>query len=297
MIRRNFCLLVNPTAGNGRTLHLLKKIEKKLTDLPINFRTAVTKDVEHAKEMAIDAIQKGEYIATMGGDGTTRAIASVLSELQGMLALIPAGRGNDFARTLKLPSDPIAACNVLAYGKERVIDMAQINQQPFLGICSLGFDSLANQLASRSGFIKGRAVYLIAALRALFKWKPIKFKVVIDDYAFEHIGYTVAVANAQSYGGGMFIAPDASIQDGLLDIVLIGNISKLRVLITIPRVFKGAHIDLPGFTILRGRSVCIEADPQYTVYADGDFISAPPAHINIVSKGLRVLVPETNGNR
>ena len=284
-------MLVNPNAGNGRSLQLLSKIEAALSTLPLCFRTVITHDVNEAQQQVTQATQLGEYVATVGGDGTVRAIAGILSQLKGKLAVIPTGRGNDLVRMLKVPLDPISACRILAHGNETHIDMAKINASVFLGICSLGLDSIANQLANQTHFIKGRAVYLYGGLRALFKWKPVKFRVIVDDVLYEHEGYTVAVANSQNYGGGMYLAPDASIQDGLLDIVLIGKAPKLRILLNIPRLFKGDHINDPAFRILRGRHVRIEADPEFTVFADGDSICAPPADITILPKALHVIVP------
>lgn len=291
MTQRSFCILVNPTAGNGRTMQVLKSVEETLARLPLKFRTVITTTIAEAQNTAQEAINQGEYIAILGGDGTARGIAGIVNKMQGVLALLPAGRGNDIFRMLKVPLDPIAACQILAYGSETQIDMACVNDQPFLGICSLGFDSIAAQLANNARLIKGRAVYLYGGLRTLWGWKAIKFNVNIDGSAFEHVGYTVAVANSQVYGGGMQLAPNASIQDGLLDIVLIGKVPKIRMLVNMPRIFKGTHTNEPGFKIIRGRSVTIETDPQFTIFADGDAISAPPASITVMPSALRVLVP------
>lgn len=294
MSKRSFCVLVNPKAGSGRTLKILPHVEETLYQLPIDFRVVITERVSHAKKTAIQAIKQGEFIAVMGGDGTARAVSDVVHQHNGVLALIPGGRGNDMVRMLKLPIDPISACKVLAFGMETAIDLGKVNQQPFLGICSLGFDSIANQLANRTRLLKGRAVYLYGGLKTLFNWKSIKFMVNIDGNEFEHNGYTVAVANSKNYGGGMYIAPNASIQDGLLDIVFIGDISKLRMIINVPRVFRGTHTKEHGFEVIRGRSVKIETDPKYTIFADGDAISGPPANIEIMPSALRVLVANPN---
>lgn len=292
MIERKFCLLINPIAGNGQAIHILKKVEEALTHLSVNFRTVITENVQHAQQIATQAITRGEYIAIVGGDGTARAIAGILNELDGVLAVIPAGRGNDLVRMLKIPLDPVAACTVLASGVETTIDMGKVNNQPFLGICSLGFDSIANQLANKVRLIKGRAVYLYGGLRTLLGWKSIKFNLNIDGNAFEHIGYTVAVANSQIYGGGMYLAPTASMKDGLLDVVLIGNVSKFRMLLNFPRVFKGTHTKEAGFEIMHGRNIKIDTDSRFTIFADGDSISSPPANIQIIPNALRVLVQQ-----
>lgn len=291
MTKRKFCLIVNPYAGNGEAIRVLKQVEQTLKVLPIDFHIVISKDVADAQTHALNAVNQGEYVAVLGGDGSASTIAEALRNQHGTLAIIPAGRGNDFARMLKYPQDPIEACRILAYGQEKVVDMGQANEKPFLGICSLGFDSIANKIANQTTIIKGRAVYIYAALRALFQYQPALFHITIDGKKHEYTAYTIAVANSQCYGGGMFLAPNASIEDELLDIVIIGAIPKHRLLFNLPRVFKGTHINEPNVTVLRGRNVHIEAEPQYMAFADGDAVCSSPLNIQVLPKSLRVLVP------
>jgi YegS/Rv2252/BmrU family lipid kinase len=292
MVNRNFCLLVNPYAGNTRTITVLRQVETALKNLSINFRTIITTDTEHAQKVAKEASLHGEYIAVLGGDGSINAVAETIVEHKGVLALLPSGRGNDFARMLNYPINAVDACQVLAHGKEGTMDVGQINQRIFITICSLGFDSVVNKIANRTTLIKGKSVYLYAGLRALIRWKPITFKVTIDDQEIIHKGHSVVIANTQYYGGGMRLAPQASAHDGLLDVVLIGEIPKHRMLANVPRIFKGTHVDEPGFNIIRGRQIKVEADPQYLLFADGDPICSPPATIQILPNALRVLLPK-----
>jgi YegS/Rv2252/BmrU family lipid kinase len=291
MSKKNICLLVNPYAGNSCTIKSLKKVEKELRNLSLNYRTIITSDIEHAQMLAKEASVNGEYIVVLGGDGSVSAVAETIMNHNGVLALLPSGRGNDFARMLNYPINPIAACRILADGAEAMIDIGKVNNHLFLTICSLGFDSIVNKIANRTSLVTGRTVYLYAGLRAILTFKPIEFKVTIDGNEFEHIGHTIAVANTQYYGGGMRLAPNASAQDGLLDVVMIGQIPKHRMFINIPRIYKGNHINEPGFKIIQGRNIKIETDYQYTIVADGDFISPPPAEIVAVPKALRVIVP------
>lgn len=291
MIDKKVCLLVNPYAAFGQPVRILEKIEATLRRLNIHFYTLLTNDIPEAQKLAREAADNDEYIFVLGGDGTLRVIAEVLKYTQAVVTIIPCGRGNDFARVLNIPLDPIAACEVLANGIVKVIDMAEVNQKPYLSICSLGFDSIANEIANRTKFIPGSAIYVYAGLLALIHWKPAKFYVKIDGMSFEHIGYTVAVANSTCYGGGMQLAPQASMTDGYLDVVLVGDISKFRMLVNFPRVFRGTHIHEAGFSMKRAKQVHIETDAKYTVYADGDAISSPPADIRVLPNALRVLVP------
>lgn len=292
MIEKKVCLLVNPYAANGQPVRMLKKIEATLTRLHINFYTFVINSIPEAQKLAREAADNDEYIFILGGDGTLRVIAEVLTYTKTVIAIIPCGKGNDFARVLNIPIDPIAACEALVNGVDKVIDMAEVNHKPYLSICSLGFDSVANEIANRTNFISGRAIYAYAGLLALISWKPATFYVQTDETSFEHVGYTVAVANSKCYGGGMLLAPNASITDGYLDVILIGNVSKTRMLVNFPRIYRGTHINEPGFKMIRAKFVHIETDSKYTIFADGDPIAPPPADVRILPRALRVLVPK-----
>ena len=293
MSKRKFCLLVNPYAGNSTTVKVLKKVENALKDLCLDYRTVITTDATHAESIAKEASIQGEYVAVLGGDGSVGAIAETVMKYNGILALLPSGRGNDFARMMKYPINPILACKVLSQGEEKSIDVGKINERIFLTICSMGFDSVVNNVANRSTLVKGKIVYLYAGIRVMATWKPITFLVNIDGDEFEHIGYTVAIANTQYYGGGLRIAPTACAQDGLLDIALIGDIPKHKLIMNIPNLYRGTHINVPGFKLLRGRNVTVKANPQYTVVADGDFICPPPSEISVVPNALRILLPSS----
>ena len=169
--------------------------------------------------------------------------------------------------------------------------MADVNGTAFMGIASFGFDSDANRLANEAKLVKGNAVYLYAALRALAAWKPARFSVTVDGERHEITGFTVAVGNSKAYGGGMFVLPQAELDDGQLDVMLSREASKLRFLRELPKVFKGAHVDSPSVEFLRGERVEVASDRPFVIYADGDPIGATPATIRVERRCLRVIVP------
>ena len=147
---------------------------------------------------------------------------------------------------LGIPTDPTAAAAVAAQGVERMIDVAEVDGVPYLGIASFGFDSDANRIANEARLIRGNLVYLYAALRALAAWKPAAFTVTVDGERHEIEGYSVGAANSKAYGGGMWAAPQAELDDGLLDVVACGRSSKAHFLFSmLPRVFKGTHLVRP----------------------------------------------------
>ena len=222
-MRRPVCLIVNPSAGGGRTARLLPAVEASLRGHGIAFRVERTHSIEHARELGRATVAAGEVAAAMGGDGLISAVAGELRHTDGVLAVLPGGRGNDFARKLGLGGDPVAACDVLAAGREQRIDVADIDGRAFLGIASSGLDSDAGDLANATRLKLGQLVYVYATLRAVRAWRPARWEVVIDGAPRSFTGYSVAVANSGVFGGGMYLAPDAKLDDGLLDVVMIGT--------------------------------------------------------------------------
>jgi YegS/Rv2252/BmrU family lipid kinase len=287
---RDLCLIVNPTAGAGRAAKLLGAVEAELRGRGLRFRVVRTTSMDHARECSREAAAAGEIVAAMGGDGLTGAVAGELRDGAGVLAVLPGGRGNDFARKLGIPADPVAACALLS-GAERRIDLAAVDGRAYLGILSAGLDSDANRLANETSLPLGTAVYAYAALRALAAWKPARWTVTIDGETREFDGYSVAVSNSGVYGSGMYLVPDAELDDGLLDVVLAEAIPKRRFLANLPRVFKGTHLQEPGLHVLRGRSVSFHADRPFTAYADGDPIAELPTTVDVQPRTLRVLAP------
>lgn len=289
VLNRKFCVIVNPNANNGHATHLIPKIEKTLKELNASFRIVVSQDIAHAQNSAKEAIQLGECIVAVGGDGTLQTLASVIIDLNGTLAIIPAGRGNDFSKVIDVPPDLVSACKVLVNGTERMVDVGMANGSPFLTICTMGFDSVANAYANRTRYMPKSLVYLYGGLRALFAWSPARFNIEIDGERLVHVGYTVAVANGGIYGSGLKLAPEASVKDGLLDIVLVGKMSKLALLQNFSKVRYGEHIYSPRVTILRGKHVKVDIDKKFDVYADGHAIAKLPVDIEVKPGVLRVI--------
>ncbi|GAC1319177.1 MAG: diacylglycerol kinase family protein [Thermoleophilaceae bacterium] len=288
---RRLALLVNPAASGGNTRALMPVVSDELDRRGAEFRVVVTRDAAHARAEAGQATAAGEAVVALGGDGFVGALAGTVSAAQGALAIVPAGRGNDFARVLGIPSDPREAARVALEGHERRVDIAAVDGRPFVGIASAGFDSDANRIANQAKLVRGSLVYAYAALRALAAWRPAAFEVVVDGRHHSMTGYSVAIANSKAYGGGMYLVPHAELDDGLLDVMLHAAEPKLHALRSLPKVFKGSHVDEPAFSFLRGAKVELSADRDFDVYADGDPIGRLPATMTVTRQGLRVIVP------
>ncbi|HYZ30495.1 MAG TPA: diacylglycerol kinase family protein [Thermoleophilaceae bacterium] len=284
-------LLANPSAANGRSLRCLDVVRGEFEARGAEYRVATPAGRDAARKIAREAAERGETVAAVGGDGTIGLIAGAMRGTPGRLAVIPAGRGNDFARVLKIPNAPAAAALVALDGKVRTVDVGDVDGETFVCIASFGFDSDANRIANEAKLVKGNLVYLYAALRALVGWRHANFHVVIDGEPLDFRGWSVAVANSKAYGGGMYLAPAAELDDGQLDVVMVSESNKRTFLRDLPKVFKGAHTTNPRVRMLRGRTVEVSADRPFDIYADGDRIAALPATVSITPRSLNVLVP------
>ena len=285
-------LIVNPHAGGGRAAKALPAVQARLRALGLEHHTELTRDLAHAQQLARSAATAGEPAVVLSGDGLVGAVAHVLrGHPQAIMGVLPGGRGNDFARAAGIPLDVEAACEVIAQGEPRAVDVGDVDGRTFIGIASLGFDSEANRIANEAPPQLGGLVYAYGALRALAAWKHASYEVVVDGQARAFSGWSVACANSKAYGGGMYMAPDADLHDGLLDVVISEATSKARFLRVLPEVFKGRHVQEPTVHVLRGAEVRISADRPFTVYADGDPIGELPCTVRAIPDAVRVLLP------
>src|SRR3954454_4995706 len=284
-------LLANPSAADGRSLKCLDIVRATLEQRGAEYEMATPSGRDAARQVAHEAAEQGRTVIAVGGDGTIGLIAGALRDTPGRLAVIPAGRGNDFARVLNIPDDPAAAALVALDGSERVVDVGDVDGEPFVCIASLGFDSDANRIANEAKLVKGNLVYLYAALKALAGWKHANFHVVVDGTAHDVYGWSVAIANSNAYGGGMYVAPRAELDDGEFDVVMGSESSKWTFLRDLRKVFDGSHSELPYVDMVRGKKIEISTDRPFDIYADGDQIGRTPATVSISPRSLKVLVP------
>jgi YegS/Rv2252/BmrU family lipid kinase len=270
-------------------------VERELQRQDVRYRLVRTESLEHGVAEARAGADDGEIPVVMSGDGLVGQIGGVLAGTETPLGIIPGGRGNDLARVLGIPSKPAGAVAVLAESSERRIDVGQANDRRFLCIASFGFDSECNRIANETKLIKGNLVYAYSVPRALAAWRPATFEVTVDDgEPMTVTGWSVAIANSQAFGGGMYVAPHAELDDGLFDIVTIdSSIGKLRYLANLPKVFKGNHLGDDGVTELHavGSQVAVSADRDFAVYADGEHLTDLPATLRVLPRALRVIAP------
>ncbi len=289
---RPLVLLVNPSSGGGRALKLLPRVEAVLDERRVPFRVVRTRSMEHGVAKALAAVEADELPVVVSGDGMLGAIGGAMAGAETPLGIVPAGRGNDLTRVLGIPTDPVEATEVILAGHSRTIDIGEANGRRFVGIASVGFDSDANRIANESR-LRGNLVYAYAALRALVAWKPARFTIAIGEERTRVEGYSVVVANSSAYGGGMYVAPDAQLDDGEFDVVTIEKVGKLRFVSNLPKVFKGTHVHNDEVHVVRASRLSLSASRPFAVYADGEHLTDLPADLRVIPHALRVLVPAT----
>lgn len=284
-------LLVNPSSAGGKSLKLLPRIEAALDARRAVFRVEKTRSLEHGAELALAATEQGEVPVVVSGDGLLGAVGGAMAGSDAPLGLIPAGRGNDLARALGIPTDPEAAVDAVLNGHSRRIDVGEANGKRFLGIVSVGFDSECNRLANETHFLRGNLVYAYSMVRTLIGWRSARFSIAVGEERKRLSGYFVAVANNSVYGGGMWIAPEAEIDDGLFDVVAIEEVGKLRFLTGLRDVLKGTHIGKDEVSVFRAPRLQLDASRPFPVYADGDHLTDLPVSLRVLPQALSILVP------
>jgi len=235
-----------------------------------------------------------------GGDGTIHRHLSQLHRRQIPVLMVPKGRGNDFAKALGITNQRVAlqAWQQFCSGGQNMkqIDLGVIRAGAeeilFCCVAGMGLDSMANERANRMpAWLRGFAGYLVAALSSLWSFKPVDIKVRAGQGEIQRGAFLVAVGNARSYGGGMKVTPQARLDDGLLDICVVGKMNKLRLLLWLPTVFFGGHLRSRQVEYLQAQQVSIEAGHPLDVYADGDYACQTPVAISLLPRALRVIVP------
>ena len=288
---RRLQLVVNPAAGGGRARRLLPTVEATLRAAGHDLVVTPTRSLEHADELAEAAVSDDRVVVAMGGDGIVGRVAGTVARRGGLLGVLPGGRGNDFCRAVGIPRSARSACAVLGDGAEQRVDLGYVGETAFLGIASIGFDSEVQERVLTSRLPLGQLVYLYGSLATVARWRPASFACTLDGEAVQVHGWSVAVANSGVYGGGMRMAPQASVQDGVLDVVMTAATARRTFLRALPKVFSGTHVHEPSVTVRTATAVTLTADRPFRVFADGDPVASLPCEITVRPGALRLLLP------
>jgi diacylglycerol kinase (ATP) len=289
-------LLVNPAARGGRTLRLLEPVARRLRAGGAELSVIVGDDATDALERACTAVaERPDALVAFGGDGLVHLAVQAVAGTDVPLGIIPMGTGNDIAAALGVPcKDPIAAARTVLRMKTRPVDAGRIvagrADELFAGVVCCGFDSRVNERANRRTWPPGMGRYLVAMAEELRSFRPIPFRITFDGgEVVEREAMLVAVANTCSYGAGMRVCPDASPDDGLLDVMTLGAVSKAEFLRVFPSVYRGTHVTHRAVSVRRVRSVRLEAE-DVVAYADGERVGPVPVDCEIRPGALQVIV-------
>jgi len=316
-VNEPLCLVVNPAAGGGRALRTLATATAALDGASARYQVQPSASLAHARELAAAAAQRGEVTVAVGGDGLAGALAGAVADAGGVMALIPAGRGNDLARELGLPPGAAAAAAAILDGQQAELDLLGLSipgQPEETAVLSayLGLPSVAGEIANRSRLIRGPATYPVAALRALARWRPVSFRVeqtggpggpVAGIPAGEFPGYGVVLANSRFFGGGMQVCPPARTSDGCLDVVVMHHATKAAFLRVLLQIRDGTHVSLPQIALGQAAAVTVTAGTALPVAADGETLpwgsplaAGLPLRARVRRGALKVVVPAAPGH-
>lgn len=289
-------VLTNPTARDRRSTKVRAAALQRLRERGFAITEIAGASAAESSELAARAVADGtEALVAIGGDGMTFLAWQALAGTGIPLGIVPAGTGNDHARVLGIPADPVAAVDVIAGGRTRTIDLGRATAtglRPlwFGTVLASGFDSLVTDRANRMRWPRGHLRYNAAMLAELADLRLLPYRITLDSNTFDIEATMVSVGNSSTYGGGMRIAPDARLDDGLLDVVVVTSASRSRLLRLFPTVYRGTHVDLDEVTVYRAGSVRLDC-PGITAYADGERLGPLPVDIEAVPGAGCVFVP------
>jgi diacylglycerol kinase (ATP) len=291
-VNREIALVVNPAAGGGRGARITAPVVRRLERSGVRVRYVAPASGVEAEDLARKAVADGaDALVALGGDGLVHLVLQATAGTGIPLGIVPAGTGNDIARAIGLPlRDPLAAADIIAAAHLRAIDAGRCGGRWFAGVLGVGFDSAVNERANRMTRPAGRSKYDLAMLAELRTFRPIPFTLELDGETWQTLAMLVVVGNTPSYGGGMRVTPNALVDDGLLDVLVLGPLSRAAFVRVFPRVYRGTHVNHPAVTIRRAKVVSLAAT-GVVAYADGERLARLPLTCEVVPGALHVLAP------
>jgi len=297
-----FTAVVNPSAGRGRTRKLLPRLTAALHATERDTEVVVASSLDDARRHAARAFLADRTVVACGGDGLVAELAGLAAEHPGVLGIVPTGAGNDFARHLGYDHRrPLDAVGALAEGHVAVVDLAKASTGDgatrwFTSVANTGFDAEANRWANGVTWARGTTLYVLAMLRTLAVYRPRRFRLTVDATTTDVEAWLVAVGNGRGYAGGMVVTPGAELDDGCLDVCIVGPVSRPDFLRSFPKVFRGTHTTHPQVTMLRGARVDVEFldGAPLDLYASGERAGPLPAKLEAAPGALQVLVPRNS---
>ena len=290
---QNIRLIVNPTSGRGRGAVVAKQASQLLDKQGVSHEVMYSRSPDDPTRLARESMGDGvAAVVAIGGDGLVSQVAGELVTSDTPLGIIPAGRGNDFARGLGIPLDIVGACTTISTGNQRRIDVGQANGHYFFSVAVMGFAAEINRKANTFTRLRVNALYSLLTIVTIFTDQPQPFTVTYEGRERRCYSWMIAVGNTWSSARGMALVPAARPDDGQLDACIINGMGKLELLLSVfPKVFRGRHLYHTGVDTIHGREMTIESDRPCDMYADGERIGPLPVTLQAIPQALSVFVP------
>lgn len=292
--------IVNKTAGRGKAGRLWPEIKKEVATFDWELTEIFTNGPREATRLAKEQVLQGaELIVAVGGDGTlSEVVNGIVLAGKCSVGLIPVGTGNDFAKTVNIPLAWMEACRILKANYSKSVDLGLVNGRYFINIAGIGFDAeVANEINTSFKHFTGLTGYLLAVFKRFLFFKIAKVDIKIDNLSLQKEIILLAIGNATCYGGGIFITPEAKIDDGLFDLCVIEKTTRLDFLVSLPLVLKGKHLKHPKVSIFRGQKIRVESSQKLNVHADGEIIGTTPVSCEIIKQAIQFITPKENQNQ
>lgn len=292
-------VILNPTSGRGRgeakrnSLIRLMDSAAKASSKQTNWEILQTSSRGDATRLAkVSANEGADVVAAAGGDGTCGEVVNGIAGTGATFGVIPVGTGNDFARTIGVYGSMETAVDILFSDHSRMVDLGRIGDHWFLNVAGCGFDAkVAERVNQGYRYLNDSMAYIAGVFQTLISFKSPHFKLTMDSSTYESDGMLCTIANAPSYGGGMKVAPNARIDDGVLDICFLNKTGRFEFLRAFPRVFRGTHVTHPKVRMFRVKRGRVEATPPMPILVDGEVIGETPVDFEVVPRALKIKAP------
>jgi diacylglycerol kinase (ATP) len=291
----NYKFIVNPAASRGKGNSIGKWLEEECKRRNMDFNLQYTTCPGEATEIAAKSTRDFEYIIAVGGDGTLQEVINGLIEMNTKVGIIPVGTGNDFVRAAKIPIQQKDALDTVIEGNTKPIDVGKIGDRVFHNGIGIGFDAWVVDESLKIKKLRGRIVYLYAIIKTLKAYHAPLMELNFNNKTISQKLFLVTVANGVSLGGGIKLTPFAKIDDGLLDLNIIQDVNKFKILQNLVKAYSGEHVNMPQVTMDTCKSIVLKSDDGLAVHADGELISCnlKEVNIHILPKAIEFVVPKT----
>ncbi|MFH1965121.1 MAG: diacylglycerol kinase family protein [Acidobacteriota bacterium] len=287
-------VLINPEAGRGSAGRRFPELEAASLKHSMSIDPRFTKYPGHARKLAAQAVEEGEkLLVVMGGDGTISEVADALADSGVTIGVIPAGTGNDIARSLGiLPRDTEAAFSRIVKGDTISFDVGleKLTGRRFLSFIGCGFPAMVAEEANKMKYMKGSPVFFLSLYKAVIKLRGIPLVLTLDGQRKEMICTSIMIQNTPFTGGGLKVAPGARINDGYFDVVVVDEIGRVELMRNFPKLYSGRHLEHPAFHLMRGKQIKVELPENQLVSYDGETTSAERLEIEIKPGAIRLIV-------